>query len=91
MTYREAIKSMCERCTNHEMCMGIGCEPKKTLENITEEFKKELKDGLQFVEFTMESDRYTEEEMNVLCAYVKTLFAKVIDAIPMGGINDEVN
>lgn len=36
MTFNEALETMCERCINHEMCMGTGCAPKKTLERSTE-------------------------------------------------------
>jgi hypothetical protein len=31
MTPEEAIKIMCERCINYEVCQGTGCEPKKIL------------------------------------------------------------
>lgn len=29
--YLESIKIMCERCINHEICMGTGCTPKNRL------------------------------------------------------------
>lgn len=44
MTYKEAIKSMCERCINHEVCQGTGCEPKKILDGLAKEL--ETKDEL---------------------------------------------
>ena len=37
MTPEEAIKIMCERCINYEVCQGTGCEPKKVLERLTED------------------------------------------------------
>lgn len=32
--YKKALETMCERCINHEMCMGTGCAPKKELEEL---------------------------------------------------------
>lgn len=36
MDINEALNTMCERCYNHEVCMGTGCEPKKTLEALVQ-------------------------------------------------------
>ncbi len=32
MTKKEALEIMCQRCSQHPMCMGTGCTPKKVLE-----------------------------------------------------------
>lgn len=31
MRSHEALMTMCNRCINHEQCMGTGCEPRRVL------------------------------------------------------------
>lgn len=33
---REALETMCRRCTNYEMCQGTGCNPKNVLSELVE-------------------------------------------------------
>ena len=42
MNYEDALKIMCERCVNHEICQGTGCTPRHKLQELIE---KEHKDG----------------------------------------------
>lgn len=32
MTKKEALEIMCRRCSQHDICQGTGCEPKRLLE-----------------------------------------------------------
>lgn len=32
--YQEALKTMCGKCINHEMCQGTGCNPKNILKEL---------------------------------------------------------
>jgi len=36
----KALEIMCERCCNHDMCMGTGCEPKRKIMELIESQKK---------------------------------------------------
>lgn len=33
---KEALETMCRRCTNYEMCQGTGCNPKNVLSELVE-------------------------------------------------------
>ena len=33
MTNKEALEIMCKRCSQHDICQGTGCEPKRILES----------------------------------------------------------
>lgn len=35
--YKEALETMCRRCTNYEMCQGTGCGPRKTLQELIDD------------------------------------------------------
>lgn len=37
MTKKEALEIMCQRCSQHPMCMGTGCAPKAVLESEVED------------------------------------------------------
>lgn len=36
MNYNIALEIMCAHCINNEVCGGIGCQPKKDLEELIE-------------------------------------------------------
>ena len=33
----KALKQMCKRCINHEICQGTGCTPKKEIKKYIDE------------------------------------------------------
>ena len=37
MNKDELLEIMCKRCTNHEICQGTGCTPKKEIKKYIDE------------------------------------------------------
>ena len=46
MNNKEALEIMCERCINHEVCCGTGCEPKRIIKEALIKTERETYDEL---------------------------------------------
>lgn len=40
MTIKEALEIMCRRCVNNEVCMGTGCSPRNTIQELIDKYEK---------------------------------------------------